>query len=105
MERMFPYTSYTSAPSAFTLEGAATSTSSSWSTVLSGSDLTFSSSTYQSVFGYFLGNLYGSYRVQFTASSATTSYIYEVQPLICNIVPPSSIEYASSSYTASHRAT
>ena len=98
--RMFPYSSYTSAPSAFTLEGAATSTSSSWSTVLSGSDLTFSSSTYQSVFGYFLGNLYGSYRVQFTASSATTSYIYEVQPLICNIVPPSSIEYASSSYTA-----
>ena len=97
--RVWPYTSYSSAPGTFTLQGAMSS-STAYSNVVSISGATYESSTYQTFYGYFNAKPYQSYRLTVTSPAASTSvFAYEVQPVVCHDLLPSSIEFNPNSYS------
>ena len=97
--RVWPYTSYSSAPGTFTLQGAMSS-SSTYSNVLSVAGATYESSIYQTFYGYFNAKPYQSYRLTVTSPAASTSvYAYEVQPVVCHDLLPSGIEFNPNSYS------
>ncbi|KAK8820269.1 hypothetical protein WA577_006335 [Blastocystis sp. JDR] len=97
--RVWPYTSYSSAPGTFTWQGAMSS-SSSYSNVISISGATYESSIYQTFYGYFNAKPYQSYRLTVTAAAAsTTMYAYEVQPVTCHDLLPSGLEFSPNSYS------
>ena len=97
--RVWPYTSYSTAPGTFTLQGAMSS-SSSYSNVLSVAGATYESSIYQTFYGYFNAKPYQSYRLTVTSPAASTSvYAYEVQPVTCHDLFPSALEFNPNSYS------
>ena len=97
--RVWPYTSYSSAPGTFTWQGAMSS-SSTYNNVISISGATYESSIYQTFYGYFNAKPYQSYRLTVTAAAAsTTMYAYEVQPVTCHDLLPSGLEFSPNSYS------
>lgn len=98
--RVWPSGSPTSAPSTFSFEGTMGSTSTAeWSPIVSVQDVTYTSSTYKPFFSYFSSKQYNSYRAIITSSSLTYVYIYEMQPVVCNIPTPTSIQFEQPNYS------
>ncbi len=99
--RVWPYSSTTTTVSTFTFEGSMSSgsSSSSWTPVISVSGAKYTSSQYSFFYGYFSAKNYNSYRVTMTASSYTYGYMYEMQPMVCSVVFPQSIQYAETTYS------
>lgn len=99
--RVWPYTSVTTAPTAFSFDGTMGSgtSSSSWTTVINVSSASYVSSQYSVFYGYFSAKNYNAYRAQITGSSYTYSYLYEMQPMVCSVVLPSGIQYPETSYS------
>ena len=103
--RVWPYTYTTPSPGTFTLSGA-TSTSSTFVDVVSVSGARYTSSKYQTFYGYFNARPFQSYRFTFSAGAAA-GYVYavEVQPVTCADAFPSSMTIEPASYVAYTRHT
>ena len=96
--RVWPYTYPTNGPMSFTLSGAM-STASTFSDVLSVSQASYTSSTYNVFHGRINAKPYQSYRLLISDVSATTMYGVEVQPVTCADLLPTAIEFEPSSYS------
>ena len=99
--RINPYSNVDSAPSSFTLSGAM-SASGPYSTVLSASDVTYTSETYKTFFGYFYSDTFASYHLTIDSSTGSDALrLNEIQPMTCaDVVPPIVFTPASSSVFA-----
>ena len=96
--RVWPSGSPTSAPGSFTLE--ASTGASTWSTVMEKSSQTYTSNKYKNFFSYFLYEAHNSYRMTITAIAGSSSLsIFELQPVVCNVLNPTSMTFEPSSYT------
>ena len=95
--RVWPYTSITSAPSTFTWQGS--NDNSQWTNVVSVSDATYESETYQIFGGYFFASLFQHYRAHIVSSGYSYVYTYEMQPLTCATAIPTSITFTPNTYT------
>ena len=93
---------YTSSPSSavqsFTFSGS--NSASSYTPIVSASDLSLESPSHTSWSTYYQKSAWKYYRGEFSRSSGSLLYLYEVQPLVCNTPPLTQITFASSSYTA-----
>ena len=97
--RVWPYSGYSNAPSAFTMQGAVSS-SSSYTTVVSVSGAIYTTSTYQTFYGLFNSKPFQSYRFSFTSTAGASELkLYEIQPVTCHDLLPSSIEFQPNSYS------
>ena len=83
----------------FSLEGSYDNTH--WTTVMSYSDLQHQSKAYQVYNGYIAASLYNYYHIILGEDSPYNDNIrvYELQPLICHTVTPSSILFTPNTYT------
>ena len=98
--RVWPSGSPTSAPSTFSFEGSMGSTSSAeWSPIVSVEDAVYQTTTVKPFFSYFNSKLYSSYRAVITSSFLTYVYIYEMQPMVCNVPIPTSIQFEQPNYS------
>ncbi|KAK8792628.1 hypothetical protein WA171_002581 [Blastocystis sp. BT1] len=96
--RVWPYTSPTLSPRVFSIEGAM-STTSSWQTVLSISDQTYESSTWAQWDLVSVLPKYPLIRFNGQSSQSGSVYVYELQFLVCNRAPPTSISYPQTQYS------
>ena len=96
--RVWPYTYATQSPSAFTLSGAMSS-SSTYSTVISIAQTSYTSNVYKMFYGRVNAKPYQSYRLTISASSTTIAYGVEVQPVTCADMMPASITFEPASYS------
>ncbi|KNB41501.1 hypothetical protein JH06_5108 [Blastocystis sp. subtype 4] len=96
--RVWPYTSITLSPRSFSIEGAM-STTSSWQTVLSISEQTYESSTWAQWDLVSVLPQYPLIRFNGQSSQSGTVYVYELQFLVCNRAPPTSISYPQNQYS------
>ena len=96
--RVWPYTYATQSPSAFTLSGAMSS-SSTYSTVISIAQTSYTSNVYKMFYGRVNAKPYQSYRLTISASSTTIAYGVEVQPVTCAELMPTAITFEPSSYS------
>ena len=99
--RVWPYSAPQNAPTSYSLQGSYLSSSSSWATIYSISNLAYTSMTFLSTQGHFNGNLYDRYRVQISSVSLQSSSLslYEMQLVIFASDIPSSIEYSEQQYS------
>ena len=100
--RVWPSTSTTTPPKTYALQGtdASSTSSASWSDVISVSGDSYTSSTYNSHQSFFRASLYKNYRLTLSEAVSTTYiYLYEAQFMVCNIVIPTSITFPSASYS------
>ena len=95
--RLWPSTSTTYTPTDFIWQGS--NDGSSFTNVISVVNAVHTASEYSVFYGYFSASLFSNYRAYITASSSSSIYTYELQPLVCNVQLPTTIEYAQSSYS------
>ncbi|KAK8806653.1 hypothetical protein WA171_004334 [Blastocystis sp. BT1] len=96
--RVWPYTSPTLSPRMFSIEGAM-STTSSWQTVFSISEQTYESSTWAQWDLVSVLPKYPLIRFNAQSSQSGSVYVYELQFLVCNRAPPTSISYPQNQYS------
>ena len=95
--RIWPSTSPAKSPTAFTWSGKASDTE--LSQIFAVSKLHHVNSVDSFAFGYFNAGLYKNYVMHITAAGAATMSLYEVQPLVCTVTLPESIEFGSTTYS------
>ena len=96
--RIWSYAFPTYPASSFTFYGGSSVTSSSWTSIMEYSGITYTSMQYKLFTGYFNNGLYSAYRFQINDGYMSSVYNYEIQPLICSIELPTSIEYEQDIY-------
>ena len=73
--------------------------SAEWSPIVSVEDAVYQTTTVKPFFSYFNSKLYSSYRAVITSSFLTYVYIYEMQPMVCNVPIPTSIQFEQPNYS------
>ena len=96
--RIWPNSYIEYEPRTFILE-ASSSAVGPWTQVLKGEDVIYQEDTHFVKNGYFYANLYSYYRLRIVSGYSTSLRIYEIQPVVCNINTPTSIEFAQTSYS------
>ena len=97
--RVFPYTYTTTATTTFQWEGSSAVIGGTWSTVISVSDLEYTTETYKLASGFFNAGLFAAYRLKMISSSSGGSASFvEAQPVICGVSAPTSIEFSQATY-------
>lgn len=92
---MFPqYKYYT--PKSFTVAGSKTTTD--YSTLMSYSNIDHENQVWSVFTTRFHGGLYKSIQLTVSSGQYSTVYLYEVSPVVCNVAPPSSIEFPQEDY-------
>ena len=95
--RVWPYTSPSNAPSTFTFEGS--NDGQDWTNVVDIEGARYENSVYQTFYGYFHSSLFSNYRAYIVSSSSSYVYAYEMQPLICSNVLPTTVAFSPNTYT------
>ena len=97
--RYYPNTYSSKAPLSFSLLGGSSTTTSSWTPVLSVSNWDVASKQYSLHMMYGESSFYRAFQFHFTEAAATPMYVVEMQLLVCNNLPPTEIVFEESSYS------
>ena len=96
--RIYPNTYVEYSPRTFTLEASSAAVG-PWTQILRGEDVIYQEDTHFVKNGYFNSNLYSYYRLTIESGYSSSLRVYEIQPVVCSISPPSIIEFSQASYS------
>ena len=96
--RLWPYGSASYSPNTVTFQGSENFVGGPWTTIMEMSQVVHTNNQYSYQLGVFNSKLYNSYQA-IIQPLTTYMYLYELQPLICDVALPTSIVYEQTSYT------
>ena len=96
--RLWPSGSPDMNPTGFKWEGSMGT--GDWATLIEVTDGYYMSNTYKMFYAIFANQAFKAFRLQITdCASSDIIKVYEVNPLVCNTAPPSSLTFEPASYT------
>ena len=96
--RIWPYTNYNYAPSNFEMYGGASAASPTWNLIFNPVEVNYESSKWKYFKNIQTATTYPALKFVINSSVAGSVYMYEMQPLVCNIGTLPSITYPSQTY-------
>ena len=96
--RIWPYTNPTYHPSNFEVYGGASASAPTWNLFFNPVGVTYESSTWKVFKNIQTSTMYPALKFVINSSNAGSVYMYEIQPLVCNIGTLPSITYPSQTY-------
>ena len=96
--RLWPNSSPSSAPTSVTIAGGDSATASSWTTVVNPSGQEYTTLEWKNWLMASSPALYKAFKITVNSGSGASTYIYDMQFLVCNSIT-ASVQYPQSSYT------
>ena len=96
--RLWPNSSPNSGPTSLTIAGGDSATTSSWTTVVSPSNQVYTTLQWKDWLTIANPAFYKAFKITLNSGSAATTYMYDMQFLVCNSIS-TSIQYPESSYS------
>ena len=96
--RLWPNLSPGTAPTSMTISGGDSATASSWTTVVNPSEQVYTTLEWKNWLMASTPALYKAFKITVNSGSGASTYIYDMQFLVCNSIT-ASVQYPQSSYT------
>ena len=96
--RLWPNSSPIYAPTSLTIAGGDSATASLWTTVADPSSQSYTSLVWKEWYSVATPAFYKAFKVTLNSGSAASTYIYDMQFLVCNSIPVT-LQYPESSYS------
>ena len=97
--RVWPYTAATTGPRTLAFQGSHSIVSGTWENIMDVTNAVFTNNQYYYLTAAFSATMFNAYQAVITIPGSAVK-VYELQPLVCNIPPPTAIEYEQTSYSA-----